>query len=119
MANRSLGDHLREARLRRGLGLRQLAAIIDKTPSYLSDIENDRRIPAEDVLHDLGEALGLNFDELMALAGRFGQQAERYLRRQPVAGQLFRRISEANLQAEDLSKLLETAEGLAREQAEP
>ncbi|MCL4230388.1 MAG: helix-turn-helix transcriptional regulator [Dehalococcoidia bacterium] len=114
MANETLGDVVRDARLRRGLGLRQLASIIQKTPSYLSDIENDRRVPAEDVLSDLARELSLDFDELMSLAGRFGEQAERYLKRQPEAARLFRRISAANLPADDLRKLIDAAEDLAR-----
>ena len=32
----------------------------------------------------------------MALAGRFGEDAERYLRRHPTAGALFRKLSETN-----------------------
>lgn len=114
VANETLGDVVRDARLRRGLGLRQLASIIQKTPSYLSDIENDRRVPAEDVLSDLARELSLDFDELMSLAGRFGEQAERYLKRQPEAARLFRRISAANLPADDLRKLIDAAEDLAR-----
>ncbi|MNC96622.1 hypothetical protein D3C83_140400 [compost metagenome] len=50
------------------------------------------------------------FDELMALAGRVGDQAERYLKREPMVGVLFRRISEKRLDAEEIGKLLTSVE---------
>lgn len=75
------------------------------TPSYLSDIENDRRIPAEPLLQTLGSRLELDFDELMALAGRLGEQTQRYVRRSPEAARLFRRISEQQLDEYGLARL--------------
>lgn len=93
MANTSLGDEIRRARVLAGHGLRELARTLDITPSYLSDIENDRRVPSEEVLHALASALNLDFDRLMGLAGRFGDEAERLLKRSPETGLLFRRLS--------------------------
>src|SRR5262249_41275715 len=108
----TLGDVIREARVRAKRGLRELARELDITPSYLSDIENDRRVPAEDVLRRIAVLLKLDFDELMALAGRFGERAERYLKRHPEAGKLFRKISEKNLEESDLRKLSDKADEL-------
>lgn len=108
-----MGEVIREARVARG-SLRESAKKLDITPSYMSDIENDRRVPAEEVLRNIAQLLGLDFDDLMARAGRFGDEAERYLRRHPTAGILFRQISEANLADDDLVKLLKKAEELGR-----
>jgi transcriptional regulator with XRE-family HTH domain len=117
MANKqdakSLGDLIREARTPKG-SLRDFAKKLDITPSYLSDIENDRRIPAEEVLRRIAELLELDFDELMAKAGRFGEDADRYMRKHPTLGVLFRQLSESNLADDDLAKLLKRAEDLAR-----
>jgi transcriptional regulator with XRE-family HTH domain len=110
---KSLGEVIREARVAKG-SLREYAKKLDITPSYMSDIENDRRIPAEDVLKNIARLLRLDFGDLMARAGRFGDNAERYMRRHPTAGVLFRQISEANLADDDLVKLLEKAEELGR-----
>ena len=110
--NRTLGDCVRDARTDKDLGLRELAKRLEVAPSYLSDIENDRRTPSEEVLHAVARELELDFDELMARAGRVGQQAERYLRRVPTAGILFRRISERNLSAEQLGHLLREVDEL-------
>lgn len=111
--SKSLGDLIREARTPKG-SLRDFAKKLDITPSYLSDIENDRRIPAEEVLRRIAELLELNFDELMAKAGRFGDDADRYMRKHPTVGVLFRKLSESKAPDDDLAKLLKKAEELAR-----
>jgi transcriptional regulator with XRE-family HTH domain len=110
---KTLGDVIREARTPKG-SLREYAKKLEITPSYLSDIENDRRIPAEDVLRKIAEELDLDFDELMARAGRLGEDADRYMRKHPTAGVLFRQLSDSNLPEDDLAKLLKKAEDLAK-----
>lgn len=111
----TLGDEIREARIKAGIRLRAFAEELNLAPSYLSDIENDRRVPSEEVLKRLADKLNLEFDHLMALAGRFGEKAERYMKRNPTAGVLFRRISESNLREEELRKLLEMTERIRRQ----
>jgi transcriptional regulator with XRE-family HTH domain len=101
----TLGEILRDARVKSEVTLRDLAKTLDLAPSYLSDIENDRRVPSEEVLIRLAEVLRLRFDNLMALAGRVGDDAERYLKKHPAVGALFRRISDKRLSDEDLKKL--------------
>lgn len=108
----TLGDEIREARIKAGKRLRPFAEELDLAPSYVSDIENDRRVPSEEVMKRIASKLGLDFDHLMALAGRFGEEAERYIKKNPAAGVLFRRISQGNLREEQLRKLLEVTEEL-------
>jgi len=114
MSNQTLGEIIREARLAKEKSLREVSKLLEITPSYMSDIENDRRVPSEEVLRNITNLLGLDFDHLMALAGRFGDNADRYMKKQPVAGVLFRRISENNLQEDELRELLRRAEELGR-----
>jgi transcriptional regulator with XRE-family HTH domain len=116
MADRdgSLGDRVRHARVTAGWSLRDLAKRLTKTPSYLSDIENDRRVPSEETLADLARILELDFDELMAAAGRFGDDTDRYLRRQPTAGVLMRRLTQHNLDRSALESLLKQADRLGQ-----
>ena len=98
--------------MKAGKRLRPFAEELELAPSYLSDIENDRRVPSEEVMKRIAGKLGLDFDHLMALAGRFGEEAERYIKKNPAAGVLFRRISQGNLREEELKKLLEMTEKL-------
>lgn len=92
------------------LSLRELARRIERAPSYLNDIEHDRRVPSEGVLRQLATELRLDADLLLAAAGRVGEGAERYMRSNPTAGVLFRRVSDAGLGEQDLRHLLEQAE---------
>ena len=90
---KTLGDALREARIDKDIGLREIARQLEKSPSYISDIENDRRVPSEEVLAALARILGLDFENLMALAGRLGADTRRLVERSPEAVSLFRKIS--------------------------
>ena len=115
---RTLGDRIREARASKGKSLRQAAKDLGVTPSYLSDIENDRRVPAEAVLSKIAGLLGLDLNELMSLAGRFGEKAKKYVRERPTAVKLFRRIAEKNLDEKTLRRLLEEIEKTDKEKAQ-
>ncbi len=101
----SFGEWLREARADKNMSLRSLATRLQITPAYLSDIENDHRTPAEEVIQKLAAELSIDFDELMVRARRFGKDAEEYIQRQPEAVRLLRRVSEANLDADQLRNL--------------
>jgi transcriptional regulator with XRE-family HTH domain len=93
-----------------GLSLRELARRIERAPSYLNDIEHDRRVPSEPVVLQLADELSLDADLLLAAAGRVGEGAERYMQSNPTAGVLFRRVSDAGLGEKDLKDLLNQAE---------
>ncbi len=114
----SLGDTINRARVDKRLGLRALARELEIAPSYLSDIENDRRVPSEAVLHKVSQLLDLDFDMLMQQAGRLGEHAEQYLRQQQLAGQLFRRIAESQLDQERLKELLTNLDEMEPQQEE-
>lgn len=117
--DRSLGQRIRAARVDQGLTLRELARRIQRAPSYLNDIEYDRRVPSEGVLREICRVLGLDFDVMLSSAGRLGEDAERYLKRQPVAGVLFRRMSQEGLREGELKQLIEMADRLAKERSQP
>ncbi len=114
MANtdKTIGETIRDARSAADLSLRDLSKELGISPSYLSDIENDRRVPSEEVVTQLATSLKLNFNDLMARAGRVGDQAERYLKHHPTAGVLFRRISDKRLPEDQLQKLLRAVENM-------
>ena len=114
----SLGDEINKARVGKKLGLRALARQLEIAPSYLSDIENDRRVPSEAVLLKMSQLLDLDFDMLMQQAGRLGEDAEQYLRQHQLAGQLFRRIAKSQLDPEALNKLLTDLDNTERQQGD-
>src|SRR5690242_6356278 len=61
-----MGEHIRAARQRAGLTLRQLASATGVSASLLSQIENSRARPSVTTLYGLVAALGLSLDELLA-----------------------------------------------------
>jgi len=107
--NRTLGDVIHDARAKLKLSLRDVTKQLDITPSYLSDIENNRRVPSEEVLGKLAGLLRLDPDDLMARAGRFGEDAVRYMKRTPAAGVLFRRLAEGKASGETVEEILKYA----------
>lgn len=108
--NRTLGEVIHDARAKLELSLRDVTKKLDITPSYLSDIENDRRIPSEEVLTKLADFLHLEYDDLMARAGRLGEEAVRYLMKTPAAGVLFRRLAQNQASDQTMAELLKEAE---------
>jgi transcriptional regulator with XRE-family HTH domain len=106
----TLGQQIRDARVAAELSLRALARQLEIAPSYMNDIENDRRVPSEAVLLRIASALGLDSDRLLAAAGRVGEGAQEYIKANPTAGVLFRRVSDAGLDEKGLKRLLEQAE---------
>jgi transcriptional regulator with XRE-family HTH domain len=54
-----IGNQVRAARLAAGLSLRAVAAIAHVNPGYLSQIENGKRVPSEDVVSRLARALNI------------------------------------------------------------
>lgn len=115
MADVSLGEKLRAARVAKGLGLRELAREAGIAPSYLSDIEYDRRVPSESVLETLSRLLDLDYESMAAAAGRLGDEADRYLRREPAARMLLRRAQESNLGDRELRNLIAEVDRLAQD----
>jgi transcriptional regulator with XRE-family HTH domain len=114
-SNKTLGTQIRDARVRAELSLRELARRLELAPSYINDIEHDRRVPSEPVLRKICVELDLDEDRLLAAAGRVGEDAEEYMKSNPTAGVLFRRVSGAGLDEHGLNRLLTQAEKLIRE----
>ncbi|MFC1724240.1 NTP transferase domain-containing protein [candidate division KSB1 bacterium] len=67
---KTFGDYVRTLRLSRNIGQRELARIIRISPSYLNDIENNKRYPPrKEVIDKIGIALEANLEHLYDLAG--------------------------------------------------
>ena len=60
-----MGDHLREARRRRHLSLRDLAARLGLSPSLISQVETGRAKPSVSTLYAIANELDVSLDELL------------------------------------------------------
>lgn len=67
-----LGEAMRGAREARGIGLRELARRIDKSPTLLVMLEKNDPAPgvSEETLRGIARELSLNADHLLTLAGK-------------------------------------------------
>lgn len=108
----TLGDRVRTARARKRLTLRDAAEQIGRSPSFLSDIEHNRRFPSEDVARDLAKLLELDPDDLMAASGRLPTDVAAYLKTMPDAARLFRTLSTRGVDSAGVKALIDQAEHL-------
>ena len=73
----AMGDHLRAARRRRHLSLRDLAGRIGLSPSLISQVETGRARPSVSTLYAIANELDVSLDELLfndaERAGRNGE----------------------------------------------
>lgn len=104
-----LGERIRRKRGEHKLGLRETAAKVGISPTYLSRIEtmDEKTPPAEDVIRKLATLLDDDFDELMQLAGRVPQDVEKVIKGDPTMPAFLRTAGERNISGEQLMKLLE------------
>jgi transcriptional regulator with XRE-family HTH domain len=115
---KTLGTQIRDARIDAEQTLRGLARDLGLSPSYLNDIEFDRRVPSDEVLRQIAARLGLDLDALLATAGRLGiatKDAEQYIRETPSAGVLFRRVTHDRLTEGQLKRLLEQVDQMTQD----
>ncbi len=111
MPAKTLGETIQEARSPR-FKLREFARLLDVSPTHLSDVENNRRIPSEQLLSLIAQHLGLDLDDLMASAGRVPEETLRFIEKHPEAISLFRKVTA--LQPGDFRALEKAADELAR-----
>ena len=93
----TFGQHLRYLRSAREVSQRQLAALLDMDPAYLSRVEHDHQqyVPNLDTLKRIVKALDLqqkDADGLFVAAGRLPPDVHAKLLQQP---RLFSRIRRA------------------------
>jgi transcriptional regulator with XRE-family HTH domain len=103
------GAFIRREREAKELGLREMAKKIGVSPTYLSKVERDEfPPPAEDKVRKIAEVLGLDADELLALAGRVASDLTDIIRERPREMADFLRAAKG-LTAEDMARLARQA----------
>jgi len=107
---------LREKRLAKGLSLRAFAKLVDVSPTYLSQVEQDNvDPPTAERVRRMAELLGENPDEWIALAGRVPEDLPEMIQKRPT--ELPDLVREASgLTAEQIRKLTEHARKIKEEE---
>ena len=111
MAGRkSFGPLVRREREAKQIGLREMAKMIDVSPTYLSKVERDEfPPPTEARVRKIAEIIGHDADELLALAGRVASDLTAIIRQRPREMADFLRAAKG-LTAGDIARLVRQAQ---------
>jgi transcriptional regulator with XRE-family HTH domain len=109
--DKSLGQRIRELREKRQLSLRELAARVNVSAPFISDVELGRRYPSADTLKALADALNVTLVDLARHDHRPIVEAIRQRSTiDPAYGHLLGQLIERFPTSEDLRHLLESTE---------
>jgi len=108
---KTFGEMLREIRITAGVGLRELARLIDKSPGYLSDVENGRVAPpSEEVLVHIARALSVDKQRLLIAARKVDPELSDYVAQQPEVAGFLRTAKDRGYGEEDWVRLAQLAD---------
>jgi transcriptional regulator with XRE-family HTH domain len=106
----SFGETLRNLRIRAEIGLRELARMIDKSPGYLSDVENGRvPPPSEAIILEIAMALHMDKNELLLAARKVDPELSDYVVHQPQAADFLRMAKAQEFNNGDWERLTQLA----------
>ena len=107
----TFGKKIRDLRVNSELGLRELARLINKSPGYLSDVEQDKvPPPSEDVILKIAAALDVDKKELLIVAQKMDPEISSYVAQDPEAADFLRMAKEKEFDSDDWEKLSQLAE---------
>jgi transcriptional regulator with XRE-family HTH domain len=107
----TFGKKLRSYRLKAEVGLRELARLIEKSPGYISDVEQDHvPPPSEDAILKIAVALNVDKKELLSAAKKMDPEISRYVAREPEAADFLRMAQEKRYDSDDWETLTKLAE---------
>ncbi|MGJ5814461.1 helix-turn-helix domain-containing protein [Paludibaculum fermentans] len=103
----ALAKRIRELRDLKDLSLREFARQLGNiSPAHVSDIENGRRNPSDELLRKMAVVLGVEFEELHKLDDRLPlEELRNALRLDPALGFALRKMTEEKVSSEELLTL--------------
>lgn len=106
----TFGKTLRNLRLQVGVGLRELAVLIKKSPGYLSDVELDQvPPPSEAMILDIARVLSVDKQELLKAAGKVDPELSEYVAQEPQAADFLRMAKDEGYESNDWERLSQLA----------
>lgn len=106
---KTFGDFVREKRDALDMSLREFAKKLgDISPAHISDIENGRRYPSDELLGKMSQLLGVSVAELQKHDARPPvEELKRMVQKDPTYGFALRRIAETKIDPNELLKFIE------------
>lgn len=107
---KTFGDYVRALRTQREIGQRELARRLEVSPSYLNDIEKNKRVaPRVETINSLAEILEADAEKLFDLAGQsknaVAPDVAPYIRDNPETIPLIRAIRDYDLSGEQIDEI--------------
>lgn len=104
------GAFIRREREAKEFGLREMAKMIEVSPTYLSKCERDEfPPPTEDKVRKIAKIIGCDTDDLLARAGRVATDITDIIKRHPVELAALLRTTKG-LTADDIARLAQQAQ---------
>lgn len=104
----TLGEKIRGLREKKDISLRELARLVDISPSFMSDIELGRRNPSKEILEKIANKLGTSLNDLELFDKRTTlAEINQLMTTNPRFGIAFRRVLEEKLSPDELMKIIE------------
>jgi transcriptional regulator with XRE-family HTH domain len=106
----AFGQILRKRRIDSGLGLRELARLINKSPGYLSDVEKGHvPPPSEAVILDIAAALAIEKKDLLVAARKVDPEVSDYVAQKPEVADFLRMARDEEFEQEDWERITQLA----------
>ena len=118
---KGFGETLKKTRINSGVGLRELARLINKSPGYLSDVENGHvPPPSEAVILDISVALKVDKKDLLVAARKVDPELSDYVAQEPEAADFLRMARDQKFEENDWNKITQLAKiaGLGKRRKE-
>ena len=104
---KTLGEHIRELREERDLSLRELAAKIEVSAAFMSDVELGRRQPSDKHMAAVARALGTSLEDLQEYDTRPPlREFRRATLANPEYGFAFRKMLDKKISSEELLEFI-------------
>ena len=109
-SNDTFGKLLRSLRLESGVGLRELARLIEKSPGYLSDVESGNvPPPSEETIVQIASALNVDKKALLKAAKKIDPELSEYVAEQPQVADFLRMAKDQEFNDDDWDRLTQLA----------
>ena len=110
MSNDIFGKLLRSLRLASGVGLRELARLIEKSPGYLSDVESGNvPAPSQETIVQIASALNVDKKALLNAAKKIDPELSEYVAEQPQVADFLRMAKDQEFNDDDWDRLTQLA----------
>jgi transcriptional regulator with XRE-family HTH domain len=111
ISKKSFGSYIRSLRLDLNIGQRELAEKIGIAPSYLNDIEKEKRSsPKQKIIKKIATQLKANINDLNDLAGiskkNLAPDIIDFIEKNPAMKKLMRTIKDNNLENKQIDSIL-------------